>query len=31
MTLQDALLLGGLVFAWYILNRIVLPRMGVAT
>ncbi len=31
MTLQDALLLGGLVIGWFVLNRFLLPRMGVAT
>jgi len=31
MIMQELLLLLGVVAAWYILNRWVLPRMGVQT
>ena len=30
-TMKDILLLGGIVAGWYILNRFILPRMGIQT
>lgn len=29
--MQDLLLLGGIVAGWYILNRYILPKMGIQT
>ena len=29
--MKDLLLLGGIVAGWYILNRFILPRMGIQT
>ena len=29
--MQDLLLLGGAVAVWYVLNRYILPKMGVRT
>ena len=29
--MKDLLLLGGIVAGWYILNRYILPRMGIQT
>jgi len=29
--MKDILLLGGIVAGWYILNRFILPRMGIQT
>jgi len=29
--MKDILLLGGIVAGWYILNRYILPRMGIQT
>ena len=29
--MNDILLLGGVVAGWYILNRYILPRMGIQT
>lgn len=29
--MQDLLWIGGAVAAWYVLNRWILPRLGVAT
>jgi len=29
--MQDLLILGGIVAAWYVINRFILPRMGVQT
>jgi hypothetical protein len=29
--MKDVLLLGGIVAGWYILNRYILPRMGIQT
>jgi len=29
--MKDLLILGGIVAAWYILNRWILPRLGVQT
>ena len=29
--MKDLLLLGGIVAGWYVLNRYILPRMGVQT
>jgi len=29
--MRDILLLGGIVAGWYILNRFILPRMGIQT
>jgi hypothetical protein len=29
--MKDILLLGGVVAGWYILNRYILPRMGIQT
>lgn len=29
--MTDLLLLGGIVAGWYILNRYILPRMGIQT
>jgi hypothetical protein len=31
MTAQDILIYGGILVAWYLLNRFLLPKMGVAT
>jgi hypothetical protein len=31
MTVNDALTLAGVLVAWFVINRFVLPRMGVAT
>ena len=31
MTLNDLLLYGGILVAWYLLNRFLLPKMGVST
>lgn len=30
-SMKDMLLLGGIVAGWYILNRYILPRMGIQT
>jgi hypothetical protein len=29
--MKDILLLGGIVAGWYVLNRFILPRMGIQT
>ncbi len=29
--MKDLLLLGGIVAGWYVLNRYILPRMGIQT
>jgi len=29
--MKDLLLLGGIVAGWYILNRYILPKMGIQT
>jgi hypothetical protein len=29
--MKDILILGGIVVIWYVLNRYILPRMGVQT
>lgn len=29
--MNDILLLGGIVAGWYVLNRYILPRMGIQT
>jgi hypothetical protein len=31
MTVNDALTLAGVLVAWFVISRFVLPRMGVAT
>lgn len=31
MTLHDALAMGTILVAWYLLNRFLLPKMGVST
>lgn len=30
-TVKDLLLLGGIVAVWYVINRYILPRMGIQT
>ena len=29
--MQDLLILGGIVAIWYLLNRVILPKMGIQT
>lgn len=29
--MKDLLLVGGIVAAWYVLNRYILPKMGIQT
>ena len=29
--MQDLLMLGGIVAIWYLLNRLILPKMGIQT
>ena len=29
--MQDILMLGGIVAIWYLLNRFILPKMGIQT
>lgn len=29
--MQDLLMLGGIVAIWYLLNRFILPKMGIQT
>ena len=31
MTLHDALAMGAILVAWYLLNRFLLPKIGVST
>jgi hypothetical protein len=31
MTISDALVLGGIVVGWILVNRYLLPKLGVAT